>query len=52
MNWTDKANKIAEQILEEMENGVVCSYTRDDVITGLKKAAIEGMKFECDNWLR
>lgn len=52
MNWSDKANEIAYEILEEMEDGVVSSYTRDDVIAGLKKAAIEGMKHECNNWLR
>lgn len=51
MNWSEKAQEIAEEILDEIEGGVVSSYTRDDVIAGLKKAAIEGMKFECDNWL-
>lgn len=51
MNWSEKAQKIAEEILDEMEGGIVSSYTRDDVIAGLKKAAIEGMKFECENWL-
>ncbi len=51
MNWNDKAQQIAEELLEKMEDGVVCSYTRDDVLRGLQQAAIKGMAFECDNWV-
>lgn len=51
MNWSDQAKQIADEILEKMENGVVGSYTRDDVISGLCKAAMQGMAFECDNWV-
>lgn len=51
MNWSDKAKEIAKEILDKMENGVVGSYTRDDVLHALQKAAIDGMAFECDNWV-
>lgn len=51
MNWNDKAKEIAVTIIDKMENGVVGSYTRDDVLRGLHEAAIEGMKHECDNWV-
>lgn len=51
MNWNDQSTKIANDILEKMEDGTVGSYTRDDVIAGLKKAAYMGMQFECDNWV-
>lgn len=51
MNWSEKAKEIAEELLDKMENGVVGSYTRDGVLNALQKAAIDGMAFECDNWV-
>lgn len=51
MNWSDKAKVIADEIIKKMKKDDVGGYTRDDVIEGLKKASIEGMKFECNNWL-
>jgi len=51
MNWNEQATQIAEDILDEIEDGIVCSYTRDDVKAGLKKAAYLGMQFECENWV-
>lgn len=52
MNWSDKAMVIADGIIKEMEKTYgVGSYIREDVIEGLKKAAMKGMQFECDNWL-
>ncbi len=50
MNWNEKSKEIAEQVLEEIENGVVNSYTRDDVLRGLQKAAMMGLEYECDAW--
>ena len=51
MNWNDKAQEIAKAILEKMEDGVLNSYTRDDVLNGLREAALQGIKFECDCWV-
>ncbi len=50
MNWNDKAQEIAETILAKIEDGVVSSYTRDDVLNGLREAAMQGIKYECDAW--
>lgn len=50
MNWNDKSAEIAIRILDKMENGVLNSYTRDDVLKGLREAALSGMEFECDAW--
>ena len=51
MNWSDKANVIADEIIKKMKKDDVGGYTRDEIIEGLKKAAYQGMQFECDNWL-
>jgi len=51
MKWEDKAKEIADELLEEMERGVVNSYTRDDVHNYLQKAALKGMDFELENWV-
>lgn len=51
MSWNEKATEIAETILEKMEDGVVNSYTRDDVLNGLKEAALKGIQYECDCWV-
>lgn len=51
MNWSEKSKIIAKELLEEMEKGVLNSYTRADVLHGLEQAAKKGMAFECDNWL-
>lgn len=51
MKWEAKAKEIADEVLEEMEGGIVGSYTRDDVISGLRKAARLGMEWELENWV-
>ena len=48
MSWNEKSLEIAKDILEKMENGVLNSYTRADVLNGLKEAAMQGMAYECD----
>lgn len=51
MNWSEKSKEIAVDLLEKMEDGIVGSYTRQDVLDYLQKAAYIGMRFECDNWV-
>lgn len=51
MKWEAKAKEIADEVLDEMERGVVGSYTRDDVISGLRNAARLGMEWELENWV-
>ena len=51
MNWSDKANEIADEILNKMEDCSSGSYTRDDMLRCLQKAAMSGMAYECDNWV-
>lgn len=51
MNWREKSQEIAVELLEKMEVGIVGSYTRQDVLDYLAKAAYMGMQWECDNWV-
>lgn len=51
MNWREKSQKIAVELLDKMEDGIVGSYTRQDVLDYLAKAAYMGMQHECDNWV-
>jgi hypothetical protein len=51
MNWKEKSEEIATNLLEKMKNDVVGSYTRQDVLDYLQKAAYMGMQWECDNWV-
>lgn len=44
MNWSDKANEIADEILNKME-GI---YTHDEVKRALQSAAFQGMEYEFD----
>ena len=48
MAWKEKSQEIALEILERIENGVLNSYTRADVLHALEEAAIKGMEYECD----
>lgn len=50
MNWQEKSKEIAVELLDKMEDGVVSSYTRQDVLAYLQKAAYMGMRWECENW--
>ena len=52
MNWSEKSKEIAEEILVKMEDCSSGSYTRDDMLQCLQKAAMSGMAFECDNWIK
>ena len=52
MNWTDKANEIADKTINSIEDGLGRNYTKEDVINALRNAALEGMKWECENWVR
>ncbi len=52
MNWSEKSKEIAEEILVKMEDCSSGSYTRDDMLRCLQKAAMSGMAFECDNWIK
>lgn len=51
MNWREKSHEIASELLDKMEDGIVGSYTRQDVLDYLAKAAYMGMQWECDNWV-
>ncbi len=51
MSWNEKSKEIAEVILDKMEKGAQNSYTRDDVLNGLREAAMQGMAYECENWV-
>ena len=66
MNWSEKAQEIADKICTEdalakmdVESYIIYDddgrlelrYLLDAILPMVRKAAIEGMKFECDNWL-
>ena len=51
MNWQEKSHEIASELLDKMEDGIIGSYTRQDVLDYLAKAAYMGMRWECDNWV-
>ena len=48
MSWTEKSKEIAVEVLDKMEKGAQNSYTRDDVLNGLREAAMQGMVYECN----
>ena len=50
MNWREKSHEIASELLDKMGDGIVGSYTRQNVLDYLAKAAYMGMQWECDNW--
>lgn len=52
MNWKTKTEEIAARLLKDA--GVAKEYrlTYDELSSYLAKAAMEGIKFECDNWVR
>ena len=50
MNWNEKATLIASEIIEEC--GADSVLTLNDAIRLLHKAAMRGMEFECENWVR
>lgn len=67
MNWSDKAEQIAESVcsvkaLKDVEIGDNIIYDEDGVLNLVlirdtlmpivKKAALQGMAFECDNWCK
>ena len=49
MNWTDKAQEIAVEIIGKM--GGEKELSKEKFAEGLIKAALRGMAFECDNWI-
>jgi len=50
MNWSEKAEEIAGILIDELEaNGN--SYSKDKLSQCVRRAAILGMEFECDNWI-
>ena len=51
MNWREKSQEIAVELLDKMEDGIIDNYTRQDVLDYLAKAAYMGMEWECDNWV-
>lgn len=51
MNWSEKSKEIADSLIEKMDSGIVGSYTRQDVLDYLQKAAYMGMQHECDCWV-
>ena len=53
MNWTEKANEIAERIIKREIGQKRISQTceLEHLSRLLAESAIEGMKHECDNWL-
>lgn len=66
MSWKDKAKEIAEKIcnveaLKEMdiESNIIydedgrldLNYIRDAILPMIEKAALDGIKYECDNWV-
>ena len=51
MKWRNKAKEIADELMDEMERGVVGSYTRSEVYESLQKAALAGMEWELENWV-
>ena len=51
MSWSEKSKEIASELLDKMGGGIVGSYTRQDVLDYLAKAAYMGMQHECDNWV-
>lgn len=53
MNWTEKANEIAERIIEREigQKRISPDCELEHLSRLLAESAIEGMKHECDNWL-
>lgn len=52
MNWKDKSNQIAVGLIEKMKPDVNGNYTKQEVLDGLTSAALEGMRHECDCWVK
>lgn len=49
MNWSEKSKEIADAILKKMENGISgTSFSREEILNGLREAAMQGMAHECD----
>ncbi len=49
MNWSEKSKEIADAILKKMENGIISgTLTREEILNGLREAAMQGMAHECD----
>lgn len=51
MNWNDVSQKIAEKILSKVKPTHDGTYRHDDVLAALKKAVMEGLIYECENWV-
>lgn len=66
MNWSDKARQIAEELCDveslsgmDIESFIIYDedgridlrYLRELILPMVVKAAVQGMAFECDNWL-
>ena len=52
MNWKDKSSEIAVAIINKMNCDSNGNYTRQEVLDGLTKAALDGMRHECDCWVK
>lgn len=51
MNWNDVSQKIAEKILSKVKPTHDGTYEREKVLSALKKAVMEGLIYECENWV-
>ena len=51
MNWKDKAQQIADEIIRKVEKDCADPNVRNKVLEALRLAATKGMMWECENWV-
>lgn len=51
MNWTDKASEIAQSLAAKRLSKLEGSQHWPIIVNTLMEAAMEGFRYECDNWV-